>query len=188
MFTHLFTRKFSRFYLIAAALIVLIAICLPSTTAYAQDGQPPAPTADPAQRGHRIDERMGKLYQRELEWLDVQAQRLENPEEVIARVEELISTASQKGRDVTALQTALAAYQASVAEAQTAHDEADAILAAHSGFDASGNVTDREAARQTLDSAAHEMNAARRILNDAIHNLRHDVRAWLRAQRPTPVP
>lgn len=187
MYTKRFTRKLTRPFLFISALLLLAATAwLPSSTAYAQDDNPPGSESDAARRGQRVDERLGKLYQRELEWLDRQAERLENPEEVAGRVEEWISTASEKGLDVSALQSALAVYQSSIAQAEAAHAEADAILAAHAGFDENGKVTDREAARDTLDSAGHKLNEARRILNDAIHQLRHAVRDWLRAQRPQP--
>jgi hypothetical protein len=186
MLPHLFSNRFTRLLMhICASLILLMSAWMSTNVAHAQDDQPPVPdTQNLDQRGQKIDERMSKLFQRELEWLDRQAERLENPEQVVARVEELISKASEKGLDVTALQEALAAYQASVAKAQSAHNEAASILSAHEGFDDNGKVIERSNARQTLETAGHNLNEARRILNQAAHKLRLDVRAWLRAQRP----
>jgi len=181
----LFT-KIKRSVLMAALVLALgLSTLAPTSSAHAQDGQPPAPGAsDEAARGQKLDERLSKMYQRELEWLKRQQERLDHTDEMAARVEELISKANEKGLDTSALQAAVQAYQASIIEAQSAHDAAADILAAHDGFDENGKVTDRDAAVQTVKDARKSLEEARRLLNQAGHKLRFEVRTWLEQHRP----
>lgn len=89
---------------------------------------------------------------------------------------------------MSALEAALAAFNASVADAQAAHAEAADILGTHAGFDANGKVTDKELAVQTLESAGEVLQEARQILREAEKTLKQAVREWLKANSPAPQP
>jgi hypothetical protein len=181
MFTKFNFTRFARpfmFALVAAAMV--FSALMPTATAFAQDGNPP--TKEEAER--RWVEKMEKAYQRELEWLEKQTERLAHTAENVEKVNNLIAKAEERGLDTSPLKTALAAYQASVADAQASHDSAAAILGAHAGFDDSGKVTDKEAARQTLADAHDALQEARHILNNAAYELREAIQQFLRDNRP----
>lgn len=181
MFTKFNFTRFVRpfmFALVAAAMV--FSALMPTATAFAQDGNPP--TQEEAER--RWVEKMEKAYQRELEWLEKQTERLAHTAENVERVNNLIAKAEERGLDTSPLQAALAAYQASVAEAQASHDNAGAILGAHAGFDDSGKVTDKEAARQTLVDGRNALNEARHTLDQAARALRQAIQQFLRDNRP----
>jgi hypothetical protein len=151
---------------------------VPAPAVYADEGTPPAPG-----RQHARLERCLRLEQ---EWLARQQDRLDHTDEVAARVQEFIDQAQAEGKDTSALEAALAAFQSQVATAQSQHDAAADILSEHAGYDDDGKVTDPELARETCRSAGQALRDARRTLNQAGHDLRRAIRDWRRANRPAP--
>jgi hypothetical protein len=159
---------------VLAAALLLAGAAVP---VYAQ-GPTPLP------RGLAVVERiLSRLYEREQAWLGLQTNHLARAAQAADKAQQLLDAAKEKGRDVTALEQALAAFRAGVAQAQAAHDQAASILGTHTGFDASGQVTDRQAARQTVVRARQSLAEAHRILLRAVRDLRRAVRDWRRSQR-----
>lgn len=150
--------------------------------AYAQEPTPPAPNAE------RQNPRLERLLQRELEWLEGQANHLAKASEAATTTQTFLEKAQGEGKDTTALEAALAAFQAEVAEAQAAHAEAQALLDAKAGFDADGQVTDPQLARQTVADAGQALREGHFILRQAERDLRQAVREFRRANRPAPRP
>jgi hypothetical protein len=173
-------RSFHKFVIFALTLIVAFTILMPAQVAFAQGEEPPTE----AERGERVKLRLEAAYQRELKALDNQQKRLDNTGNVAAKVEDLIARARENGRDVTALEAALASYREGVAKAQAAHDEAAAILDAHAGFDGNGKVTSIPEAAQTVNLARKHLTEAHRILDRSARQLRQDIHNWLKDQRP----
>jgi glycine/D-amino acid oxidase-like deaminating enzyme len=162
-----------------AALGLLFGLAAP---AFAQTATPPAPDQE------RRHQRLERLLQRELNWLEGQADHLARAGEAVARTEAFIDKAKAEGKDTGSLEAALRDFQARLTEAQAAHDEAQALLDARAGFDADGQVTDPQAARQTLADAGRALGQARFDLRQAEIDLRQAVREFRRANRPAPVP
>lgn len=146
--------------------------------ALAQAGTPPAP--DPARQAQRLE----RLLAREQEWLSRQAENLARANEAADKVQVRIDELKSEGKDTAALEAALAAFQEQLAEAQTAHDAANATLSAHAGFDADGHVTDAILARETVKSAGKSLRDAHRLLREAGHDLRRAIREFRRENRP----
>jgi hypothetical protein len=146
--------------------------------------QTEAPAHDPAKQTARLE----RAYAKEQEWLANQAERLGKADEVEAKVQELIARAQAEGKDTSALEAALADFEAGVAAAQAEHDEAAGILSAHAGFDESGKVTDIEQARDTVVEAGKALRDARQLIHEAGRELREAVRDFRRANRPEPKP
>lgn len=155
--------------------------------AFAQTPPPPA-GADGAQEAARHQERLERLLQRELDWLEGQTNHLARAGEAVARTQEFIDKAKAEGKDTSGLEAALEAFRAGLAEAQAAHDQAQAGLEARAGFDAAGKVTDPQAARQTVAEAGQALRRAHFTLRQAEIDLRQAVREFRRANRPTPAP
>ena len=140
---------------------------------------PPAGPVDPARRTERLE----RLLQRELNWLEGQSQHLAKAGEAVTRTQEFIDQAKAEGKDTGGLETALAAFRAELAEAQAAHDQAQALLDARAGF---GKASDPQAARQTVAEAGQALRRAHFTLRQAETDLRQAVREFRRANRPAP--
>jgi hypothetical protein len=97
---------------------------------------------------------------------------------VAAKAQELITKAQGNGVNVDDLVKALADFNAKLADAQKAHDQAASILNAKNGFDGSGNVTDRTAAHQTLVDARDNLRQTHLSLTNGVLTLRTAVQTW----------
>jgi len=150
----------------------------PTTPAYADTGTPPASNS-----GARIDERLARLYEREHNWLKVQADNLGRANEMVAKAQARIDELKSQGKDTVALEAALATIKEQIAAAQAAHDQAASILAKPAGFDDSGKVTDRVQARQTVRDAGESLRDAQLALKEARLDLLKTVRDWRKANR-----
>lgn len=179
---------FHRFTLLAL-LAALALTVLPLTAAFAAgQNEPPAPPAatpapslDPAQAAERLQ----KAFARQQKIVE----RLGHADEFLARVEKLVEKAAENGKDVSAIQAALTALKAALPAAQPNLDQAAEILAAHSGFDASGKVTDLAAARETVHSAGQALQAYRAEVKDEFQALKAAIQAFREANpRPTRTP
>lgn len=142
----------------------------------------------PEPSGERDGRRLTLMYKKLQRWLDLQAKHLERAGAGTAKVQQLIDRAKAEGKDTSALEAALAAFRASLADAQAKHDEAANILRTHAGFDDNGQVTDKELAKRTLESAGQALKEAHQILRDAEHALKVAIREWRQANRPNRQP
>jgi len=157
-----------------AALAMLAGfVFAPTSTAYADDGTAAAPG------GKALE----KAYQRELKWLSIQQEHLNKAGEFTGKVQTFIDEQKAKGKDTSALEAALAAFNQQVAAAQGEHDNAASILSAHAGFDENGQVTNREAARETVKSAHEALANARKTLWQAERELRKALKDWRQANK-----
>jgi len=125
-----------------------------------------------------IKARLKKDYQAEQNWLIQQQDNLNKTATVVTNVQNLIDKANGKGKNTTALVNALAIFQSQIATSQSSHNTAASILSTHSGFDANGNVIDRDAARLTVNSARQSLSDAHTLLWQAAHDLHQAVKEW----------
>ncbi|MGD0753293.1 MAG: hypothetical protein ABSA23_18065 [Anaerolineales bacterium] len=122
-----------------------------------------------------------KAYQHDLTWLNLQQTNLGKADAQVAVVQNLITQADNQSIDTTALASALASYQSRLATAQTFHDSASAVLSAHTGFDAGGNVTDPVAATATVQAATSDLQNAHKDLVAAMQYLIKSVKDFAKA-------
>lgn len=142
----------------------------------------PAYAAAPAGETPGRAQTLETLYQREQNWLSVQTNRLTEANTIAAKLQNWINTLTSEGKDTTALAAALATFNGKVATAQTNHDTAAGLLAAHAGFDDNGAVTDRTQAAATVRQAHQALQTAHLTLVGAAVDLRLAVRTWRAAQ------
>jgi hypothetical protein len=161
--------------LAGGALAVALVAGLALAPAYAATG-PAAGTPPPT-----LNQALTNIYQREQTWLSVQSNTLTDANTIAVNMQNWINTLKAQGKDTGALSTALSAFNAQVATAQTAHDKASSILTGHAGFDNSGQVTDRGQAVTTLRTAFQLLQSAHLTLLSAAVNLRLAVRNWINA-------
>jgi hypothetical protein len=152
--------------LIAAFLAVGLAF-IPQSAVFA---------AAPAQTN--VDTRLQNAYLAEQNWLLRQSNALDRSSNAATKLQNLINNASAKGKDVTALQTALNNFNAALPAIQADHQQAANILSTHNGFDASGAVTDATAARNTLLTARQSLSQAHLALTNAVLTMRNALLTW----------
>ena len=143
---------------------------------YANTGAPVTPPT-------AIDKYLMARYKSEQSWLGVQQTNLNKTAGVITNVQTLITKANAAGEDTTILVAALAVYQSQVATAENSHTIASSILAAHYGFDDSGNVTNPITARLTVDDAHQSLNICRDVLLQAGHDLSKAISDWRKIEK-----
>ena len=140
--------------------------------------------ASNAMAQENIDGALTTAYNYELTWLSKQQTAMDKATQASAKTQELIDKASASGLDVTALQNALGAFNGSMSGVNAEHQSAASVLSAHNGFDAGGNVTDRQAARETVTTARRALGNAHMTMTQATWALRDAVKAWKNATFP----
>ena len=136
-----------------------------------------APTRTP-RAGQQIDQEIVFAFQREQNWLELEQIHITQAGQVISKGQALLDKAQSKGVDVADLSAALAAFTTEAANARTTHDQAAAILNARNGFDANGNVVDRQAAHQTVLDALTPLRQTHLTLAKAVLDLRIALQTW----------
>lgn len=153
-----------------AIVAALLVFALPATSVAAQSPTPQPKT--PQAAGARIDTRLARLYQAAQKLLDRQAKNLERADKFSAAVSNRIAKLKAAGKDTSAIETALDQFQKDVSQARQKHETAATLLAAHAGFDANGQVTDRAAARDTLKNVNSPLREAHKLIADAFKTVR----------------
>jgi hypothetical protein len=122
---------------------------------------------------------LGALLAREQLALSNQKVRLGVAQNIAQAAQLFIDSQKSAGKDTTALQTALAIFNQDIQAAQAANTSAASLLPSPAGFDASGKVTDRPTARQTLRSAGQSLRLAHLDLKNGTTTLRKAMRAFM---------
>ena len=102
----------------------------------------------------------------------------------IAKFQERIDKAASKGKDVTALQSALDAFEAASKTAQPIYDSLESIVNSHAGFDADGKVTDAEQAKSTLQEMGAKLKEVKSSMDGTGKALREAFKAFREANKP----
>ena len=104
------------------------------------------------------------------------------------RAQELIDRAKANGKDVSALQSALDAFEAAVQQAQPIFESTKGIVASHQGFDANGNVTDPLKAFATVLDMHTKLQDVRQTILPSARALREAIRDFRAANPPVATP
>ncbi len=143
----------------------------------------PAPVlAMPAQNS--ADEALTRAYKAEQQWLNSQQQAIQKADQAAVQVQQVMDKALEAGLDVTALQNALGQFNSAISTVKTGHQSAAEQLSIHAGFDADGNVIDRQAARITVLDAKQALWKAHVSLSQAVRDLYRAVSEWKQATLP----
>jgi NAD(P)H-dependent FMN reductase len=151
-----------------------------------------AAAAGPAEEGNpprQIDTaRLEQAYDRLADWYTYQSTWMGNADANIARIQELINKAGERGYDASAVQAALNAFTAVLPDAMAYNQQAGAILSTHAGFDENGAVTDPAAALETVRSLQAALKSAHDTMNGTGQALKDAIRAFRDANRPPSKP
>jgi membrane-associated HD superfamily phosphohydrolase len=181
--------------LIRRALAVLLALAIATTGLWTGGVAAVQAASNPMQAEHmaglyqgkvneeRADRRLQHLLTQELLLLSIQEDRLQLAREEAANAQQRIDEEKTAGKDTTAIQSALDTFKSQIEVAQSFWNTARSILDAKAGFDANGQVVDREQARETLREADRALRDAGHTLRDAAAVFRRAVRDYWRSQR-----
>ena len=157
--------------------VALAFAAIPVTSAFAADETPPT-------KGELTDEKLEALWSRQRQAYERLGKAFEDTDAHIAKFQSMIDKAAKNGKDVTSLQAALDAYEASLLASQPAYEELGQVFRTHSGFDANGKVTDSEKAKETIKEARDQMKTIKDSMGGTFKALREAIKAFREANKP----
>lgn len=128
------------------------------------------------------NEKLEKAWAHQLKMYE----RMGKAEEFVGKVQKLLDKASANGKDVSAVQAALDAFNASIKDAKPIYENAKGIINSHQGFDANGKVTDSEKAKETVKAMHDKMQEIKAAMDGTGKALRDAIKAF-REANPRPV-
>ena len=156
----------------------------PSSTAYAEglDDNPPGNV----EKLGLIKQRLEMAFDRQQANLVRQAENIQKLSQLSAKVQERIDALKEKGKDVSSLEAALAAFESSIPEINASHQVAADLIAAHAGFGDNGKVTDIKTAGSTVKGIHDALKSTRQMMVNAARELRQAIRSFREANMPNP--
>lgn len=164
---------FSKIWMAVLAAALVFA-ALPVTSAYAADDDPPMPS----------DERLERLWARQIRMFERTGNAFEDTDDHIARFQEMIDKADEKGLDTAVLQDALDAYQDALNDSRSDYEALGELIDAHKGFDDEGNVTDSEQAYATVQEVREQAQVLKEAMGDSFKTLREAIKAFREENKP----
>jgi hypothetical protein len=164
---------------ILVALIAALGLAsLPFVSVAAQG----ANDSTPPPAGQVSNEKLEKAWAHQLKLYE----RMGKTDEFVAKVQKLLDKASANGKDVSAVQAALDAFNASIKNAKPIYESAKGIINSHQGFDTNGKVTDPAKAQETVKAMHEKMQEIKTAMNGTGKVLREAIKAF-REANPRPV-
>ena len=157
---------------LVAALATLGVASLPFVSASAAGDEVRDP---PVLEGQVSNERLEKVWARQLRIYALMG-RTDN---LVEKAQQLIERAAENGKDVSAVQAALDAFEDALKDAQPVYESIKGIVNSHQGFDEDGKVTDAEKAKETV----REMGGKLKEIKDAMDGTGKALREALQAFR-----
>jgi predicted transcriptional regulator len=171
--------------MLACMAVVLLFAAYPVPSAYAAGKQDQNP---PPVQGELSNEGLEKIWSRELKAYERLGRLFENSDQVIEKTQNLIDRAKENGKDVTAVQAALDAFEAAVKDAHPIYESAKGIINSHKGFDDNGKVIDPELAKETVREMGDKLKEIKGALNGALRSLHEAIKAFRQSNRPANSP
>ena len=140
-----------------------------------------------AGQGQISNERLEKVWARQLRIYALMGRT----DKFVEKAQQLIERAAENGKDVSALQSALDAFETALKDAQPIYESVKGIVNSHQGFDDNGKVTDAEKAQETVRAMGEKMKEIKAAVDGTGKSLREALRAFREANpRPerTPTP
>jgi len=168
-----------------SALVAVLAMAAMPVVSVSAAGEfdPPAPDRPVS------NERLERVWARQLRIYERIGNHFERADAFVERIQNLIDRAEENGKDASAVQAALDAFEAAIQEAHPIYESANGIINSHQGFDDDGKVTDPEQARETVQALRGKFEEIRDAMNGTGRALREAIKAFRQANpRPQPIP
>jgi hypothetical protein len=170
--------------LVAVLGLTGLSVTNPSTAALSGTPSPHA-TRNP----QRINARLERVFARETKIVEHLGKLYDNADGKFAKAQKLIDKAKERGLDVSQVQAAFDAFKSALPKGRPFYEQAKSILNRHDGFDASGKVTDAEAAKETVKSVHEALSQFKDAMGGTLKALREAIKAFREAHpRPTATP
>ncbi len=135
------------------------------------------------------NDRLEQVWARQLQRYEKLGNAFERKDQFTDRVQMLIDRAKANGKDVSAVQTALDAFEAALKKAQPIYESMKGIVNSHQGFDGNGKVTDAVKAQETVLAMRGKFKEIKDALNGTGKALHEAIQAFRQANpRPQPTP
>ena len=177
-------KRFASIALTVSIVVGLVWVALPTGSAAAAANPTTQPNAAPT--GAQPAPRLERAFTQEQAAQARQGKVLDRADTVATKAAAFIAKLKQAGKDVSGLEKILATFKASVDSARLIHDQAAGILNHHPGFDASGTVTDRVQAQQTVKDVHGLQVQFRQGVWPAIRDLLKAVRDLRKGNQASP--
>ena len=164
--------------ILAVMTAALVFAAFPATSAFAQGENPPTTN------GEVSNEKLEKAWARQLKLYNNLGKGFEDIDAQIAKFQKRIDKAAENGKDVTALQAALDAFEAALKSSKPVYDSMEAIVNAHNGFDAEGKVADAAQAKSTVQALGAKLKEVKSSMDGTGKALREAFKAFREANKP----
>jgi hypothetical protein len=155
----------------------LIFAAFPVTSAFAQGENPP--------KGEVPHEKLEKIWAREMKAYARLGKVFTDIDGTIAKFQVRIDKAAENGKDVTALQAALDAFESALTSTKPTYESISGIVSAHQGFDANGKVTDVEQAKSTVKEVGADLKEVKSSMGGTGKAFIEALKAFRKANKPT---
>jgi len=173
-------RKTVLFALIAA--LGVAAMPFVSVSAAGED-DPPVPQRQIS------NERLERVWARQLRLYAQIGHGFARDDAFTDKAQQLIDRAKENGKDVSAVQAALDAFEAALKDAHPIYESANGIVNSHQGFDSNGKVTDPAKAQETVKAMHEKLKEIKDAMNGTGKALHEAIKAFREANpRPQPTP
>jgi hypothetical protein len=170
--------------LLIALIAVLAAASLPLVSASAaglDDLNPP--------QGQVSNKQLERVWARQLRLYERIGNGFDRSDAFVERVQGLIDKAGANGKDVSAVQAALDAFEEALKDARPVYESGKGIVNSHQGFDKNGKVTEAEKANETVQAIGGKLKEIKDAMDGTGRALREAIRAFREANpRPENVP
>ena len=142
-------------------------------------------TDDPPPQREVSAERLEKVWARQLRLYEKIGKGYDRSDGFVEKVQTLIDKAGENGKDVSAVQAALDAFEAALKDAHPVYESAKGIINSHQGFDNDGKVTDLEKAKETVKSMGEKLKEIKESMGGTGRALHEAIKAF-REANPRP--
>ena len=170
---------FKKTILVALAAALVFA-AFPVTSVFAQGENPP--------KGELTNEKLEQVWARQLKIYERLGKGFDDIDGRVAKFQARIDKAAENGKDVTALQAALDAFEAASKSAKPIYDSISGVVNSHQGFDANGKVIDAEKAKATVQDMRAKLKELKSAMGGTGKALREALKAFREANKPADTP
>lgn len=171
--------------IVLAVTITVLALAAPLAGVRAAGLNDPA---DPPVNDQVSNERLEEIWARELRAFERLGKGFERIDAVVEKIQGRLDKAAANGRDVSAIQAALDAFEVAVEDALPIYESAAEIVNSHAGFDESGKVTDAAQAQETVKALGDKLKEIRQAMGGTYKALRQAIKAFREANKPADTP
>src|SRR6266540_4679559 len=147
--------------ILAAMIAALMIMTLPITNVFAIGAYDPTPPPN----ANIPNERLEKIWAHELKIYARLGRIFDRTDTFVENLQALIDRAKANGKDVSAVQAALDAFEAALKDAHPIYESANGIVNSHQGFDSNGKVTDPQKAQETVKAMREKFKEIKDAMN-----------------------